>query len=130
MLTRSFCAGALAAALAGCGSGDNDAMQHYGGIDGTTAPATTAPTQPGAGTSGGTPQAPAAGEPYVVLKGGETIYAIARKMLGSEARWKELYEANRGVVSDPDRVAAGTKLYPPTKRTTAKKFRGLTDGLD
>ena len=70
------------------------------------------------------------GKPYRVAKGGESIYAIARKMLGSEARWKELYESNRGVVGDPDKVPAGTVIYPPAKQSGGKKFRGLTDGLD
>lgn len=74
--------------------------------------------------------APAQGQPYLVGKGGESLYSISRKMLGSESRWKELYEANRGVIGDPNKVPAGTKIHLPVKQAAPRKFRGLTDGLD
>jgi nucleoid-associated protein YgaU len=44
---------------------------------------------------------------------GETLSDVARKTLGRAALWRTLYEANRDVIADPDRVRAGTVLRIP-----------------
>ena len=49
---------------------------------------------------------------YVVQKG-DTFYKIARRYYGSGKEWKKIYEANRGVVSDPNKLAPGMKLSIP-----------------
>lgn len=50
---------------------------------------------------------------YVQVLQGETLWAVAERTLGSGSRWKEIYEANRDVVPDPDFLAPGTVLTIP-----------------
>ena len=49
---------------------------------------------------------------YTVRRG-ETLGEIARRTMGSARHWPKLYEANRDVISDPDRVPAGAELKIP-----------------
>jgi nucleoid-associated protein YgaU len=45
---------------------------------------------------------------------GDTLWAIAKKHLGSGNRWPEIYEANRKVIGDnPDRIKPGQVLTIP-----------------
>ena len=50
---------------------------------------------------------------YTVAKGGESIYDVARKWLGDETYGRKLYDANRGVIANPDKIAGGTVLLRP-----------------
>ena len=56
--------------------------------------------------------AAAAGTQYVVLPG-DCLWSIADRQLGSGLRWKEIYEANRGTVKDPNLIYAGQTLTLP-----------------
>ncbi|MFJ5806928.1 LysM peptidoglycan-binding domain-containing protein [Streptomyces sp. NBC_01426] len=57
--------------------------------------------------------APVAKRMYTV-KSGDSLSAIARRELGNEARWRELYAMNRGVVgSNPDLIHPGMVLTLP-----------------
>ena len=49
---------------------------------------------------------------YVVLKG-DTLWKISRKFYGSGKHWKKIFEANRDIISNPDKVRAGTELKIP-----------------
>ncbi|MEM6674168.1 MAG: LysM peptidoglycan-binding domain-containing protein [Planctomycetota bacterium] len=44
---------------------------------------------------------------------GESLWGVASRTLGNGARWKEIFEANRDVIADPDLVAPGTRLKIP-----------------
>jgi nucleoid-associated protein YgaU len=57
---------------------------------------------------------PAAGATYTV-KQGDTLSEIAERELGAASRWKEIFEANRGSISDPNRIGVGQKLKLPSK---------------
>lgn len=48
-----------------------------------------------------------------VVKDGESLWKIAKQELGSGARWKEIFEANRDVLSTPDAVHTGLRLRIP-----------------
>ena len=48
------------------------------------------------------------------VKRGETLYAIARRVLGDGKRWKEIYELNRQQMSAPGDLAAGQKILVPS----------------
>ncbi|MEV7170131.1 LysM peptidoglycan-binding domain-containing protein [Streptomyces sp. NPDC090085] len=49
------------------------------------------------------------------VRAGDSLTEIARRELGNEARWRELYAMNRGVVGDsPDLVRPGMVLTLPT----------------
>ena len=56
--------------------------------------------------------APAAGQTYVVQKG-DTLFELARRFYGDQSKWKDIWEANRARLSDPDRLPVGTKLIIP-----------------
>lgn len=48
-----------------------------------------------------------------VVREGETLSQIAAETLGSSRRWRELLEANRDRIADPDRIVVGTELRIP-----------------
>lgn len=47
------------------------------------------------------------------IKPGESLSEIAQRLLNSAARWEQLYELNRDVLSDPDEIRAGTVITIP-----------------
>ena len=50
---------------------------------------------------------------YTVRKG-DTLWGIAEKTLGNGARHKEIFEANRPMLSDPDKIYPGQVLRIPS----------------
>jgi nucleoid-associated protein YgaU len=48
-----------------------------------------------------------------IVQEGESLWRIARQELGSGARWNEIYEANRDVLSSPEALRTGQKLRIP-----------------
>jgi len=49
---------------------------------------------------------------YTVKKG-DNLWKIAEKAYGTGFDWTEVYEANKGVVKDPDLLVVGTKITLP-----------------
>ncbi len=43
----------------------------------------------------------------------DTLYRLARTYYGDQRRWKDIYEANRATVSDPNRIRVGQRLLIP-----------------
>lgn len=82
-------------------------------------PAAPAPAA-GAVVSGGVPApsaapapaAPAAEKVHVVEKG-DTLSAIAKKYYGKAGAYMKIFEANRDVLTDPDKIKPGQKLRIP-----------------
>lgn len=58
------------------------------------------------------PEAEAEAE-YYVIESGDTLWAIADKFLGSGAKYPEIFEANREVIEDPDKIFVGQKIRIP-----------------
>ncbi|MER7337237.1 LysM domain-containing protein [Streptomyces sp. NPDC000075] len=59
--------------------------------------------------------APAAKKRTYTVKPGDSLSAIARRELGNEARWRELYALNRGVIgANPDLIHPGQVLTLPS----------------
>jgi nucleoid-associated protein YgaU len=54
----------------------------------------------------------AAERTYVVVEG-DSLSAIAKRMLGDGNKWRRIYEANRDVIDDPDLIFPGQKLRIP-----------------
>jgi nucleoid-associated protein YgaU len=50
---------------------------------------------------------------YHVVKDGESLWKIAKQELGSGARWNDIYNANRDVLSSPEALHTGQKLRVP-----------------
>lgn len=55
----------------------------------------------------------------VVVRPGDTLSAIADQQYGDPAAWPKIYEANRGVLSDPDLLPVGLSLVVPDRDQTA-----------
>ena len=49
---------------------------------------------------------------YVVGKG-DNLSKIADKVFGDSSRWKEIYEANKDTISDPNKIYVGQELVIP-----------------
>jgi nucleoid-associated protein YgaU len=65
----------------------------------------------GAGAAGG---AAAAGSTYTV-QAGDTLSGIAKHLLGDASKYQRIFEANRDVLSDPDKIKPGQVLKIPAR---------------
>lgn len=55
------------------------------------------------------------GEPtFHTVEKGDTLWAISEKTLGNGARYEEIFEANRPMLSHPDKIYPGQVLRIPT----------------
>ena len=64
----------------------------------------------GGGAAGGT--APEETRFYTIQRG-DTLWKIASEAYGSGARYPEIFEANREVIEDPDKIYPGQKIRIP-----------------
>ena len=66
--------------------------------------------------SGASSTAPAAEvyETYEV-KSGDSLSRIAKRVYGNANAWKRIFEANKDVLKDPDKIYPGQKLKIPQK---------------
>jgi nucleoid-associated protein YgaU len=71
-------------------------------------PQAAAAAAAGAGAGGGS----SAGTTYTV-KSGDTLSGIAKQFLGDASKYQKIFEANRDVLSDPDRIKPGQVLKIP-----------------
>jgi nucleoid-associated protein YgaU len=55
---------------------------------------------------------PAGARVHVIQKG-DTYYSLARKYYNDQAKWKQIYEANRSRYPDKDRIPVGGELVIP-----------------
>ncbi len=63
--------------------------------------------------SASTTETPAASDAVHIVAKGDTLYALARKYYNDERRWKDIYEANRDRISNPDLIGLGQELVIP-----------------
>ena len=54
-----------------------------------------------------------AAETTYTVKPGDTLSAIAKKFLGDANAWRDIFEANRDQLSDPDKIKPGQVLKIP-----------------
>jgi nucleoid-associated protein YgaU len=52
-------------------------------------------------------------EKTYTVQSGDTLAKIAQTVYGDGARWKEIFEANRDQISDPDTIQVGQELTIP-----------------
>lgn len=50
---------------------------------------------------------------YYTIKSGDTLSGIAKKHLGNAMAYKKIFEANREVIKDPDKIYPGQKIFIP-----------------
>ncbi|NHB84717.1 LysM peptidoglycan-binding domain-containing protein [Tessaracoccus sp. HDW20] len=55
----------------------------------------------------------------VVVQRGDSLWAIAERVLGDGARWPEIHELNRGMIADPDEIEIGWVLALPDAQPPA-----------
>jgi nucleoid-associated protein YgaU len=70
-------------------------------------PSPTPPTPPG-------PDPEAQPPTVYVVQADDTLWSIARKVLGRGERWREILDLNRDLIPDPDRLPPGQKIRIPT----------------
>lgn len=76
------------------------------------APAAAAVVTGGAPAPAAASATPAAAKAHVVEKG-DTLGAIAKKYYGKAGAYMKIFEANRDVLDDPDKIKPGQKLRIP-----------------
>ena len=52
---------------------------------------------------------------FHTVEKGDTLWAIAAKTLGNGARYEEIFEANKPMLSHPDKIYPGQMLRIPAK---------------
>lgn len=57
--------------------------------------------------------APEAETEYYTIESGDTLSALAKKYYGDAMQYTKIFEANRGVISDPDKIYPGQKIRIP-----------------
>jgi len=50
---------------------------------------------------------------YYEIKSGDSLSAIAKRYYGKPMEYKRIFEANRGVIENPDRIYPGQKIKIP-----------------
>lgn len=50
---------------------------------------------------------------YYTIESGDTLWGISAKFLGDGSKYKEIFEANREVIEDPDKIFVGQKIRIP-----------------
>ncbi|MGE0623858.1 MAG: peptidoglycan-binding protein LysM [Pseudomonadales bacterium] len=58
-------------------------------------------------------EATAGGTRFYVIQKGDTLSAIAKQFYGNAMKYPQLFEANREVIEDPDRIYPGQKIRIP-----------------
>ena len=81
-----------------------------GGTARSAAPAGAAKAASGSASASSTPL----GHGYTVQPG-DSLSKIAKKLYGESDRWKEIWEANRAKIPNPDLIHPGLELQIPPK---------------
>lgn len=50
---------------------------------------------------------------YYTIESGDTLWGIAAKFLGNGSKYPEIFEANKEVIEDPDKIFVGQKIRIP-----------------
>ncbi|NOT00138.1 MAG: LysM peptidoglycan-binding domain-containing protein [Phycisphaerales bacterium] len=80
----------------------------------STTPAESTPTSYDTATDPGYDSGPVSGSgrTHVVAKG-DTLFKLARQYYNDQSKWRDIYNANRSIMSDPNRLKVGQELVLP-----------------
>ena len=70
-------------------------------------------TVSGAQTAGTTTAAPASRSTYYTIQSGDTLSKIAKAKYGDAGAYDKIFEANREVIGDPDKIYPGQQIRIP-----------------
>ncbi len=77
-------------------------------------PASADPSQSAETRSGAAPASDAsAGTQFYIIQSGDTLSGIAKQFYGNAMKYPQLFEANREVIEDPDKIYPGQKIRVP-----------------
>lgn len=65
------------------------------------------------GSSTTAPVTPAVETKYYTVVSGDSLSKIAKREYGDGNKWPQIFEANRDILKDPDRIQPGQKLKIP-----------------
>jgi nucleoid-associated protein YgaU len=54
-------------------------------------------------------------EEYYVIQSGDSLSKIAKQFYGDANKWMDLFEANKEIILDPDKIFPGQKIVIPRK---------------
>ena len=54
-------------------------------------------------------------EEYYVIQSGDSLSKIAKHFYGDANKWTDLFEANKEIILDPDKIFPGQKIVIPRK---------------
>ena len=77
------------------------------------APPAPKPPEPAAASTPEAAEIPPVEAQYYVIESGDTLGGIAKTFLGSAGRYPEIFEANREVIKDPNKIYPGQKIRIP-----------------
>jgi nucleoid-associated protein YgaU len=69
------------------------------------------PGQPGAST--GSSQPGATSRRDYTIQSGDSLSKIAQRFYGNAGEWQKIYNANKGIIKDPDKIFPGQKIVIP-----------------
>jgi nucleoid-associated protein YgaU len=82
--------------------------------DKLTAPAAAAkPAAKAADAAAAATAEPASQDEFYEIKSGDTLGKIAKKFYGSASKYMKIFEANRDIIDNPDRIYPGQKIRIP-----------------
>lgn len=93
------------------------------GVESTAPPAPAKPDFSNV-SSGVESTAPLVPEPTVqtyIVVGGDSLSKIAKKFYGDAGKWREIFEANRDRISNPDLIQIGQVLKIPIENPSSKE---------
>ena len=67
----------------------------------------------GATTASATTKAPAKASTYYTIQSGDTLSKIAKAKYGDASQYDKIFEANREVIGDPDKIYPGQQIRIP-----------------
>lgn len=62
------------------------------------------------------PQTSTTGQQDYTIKSGDTLSKIAKQHYGNANEWRRIFDANKNVINDPDKIFPGQKIVIPDKR--------------
>ena len=62
-----------------------------------------------------------------VVKAGDSLSAIAQAVLGDANRWKEIWEANKEAIPDPNFINVDQELLIPVESTAGQSVSSERD---
>ncbi|HSL82382.1 MAG TPA: LysM peptidoglycan-binding domain-containing protein [Thermoanaerobaculia bacterium] len=90
------------------------ARADFGSVrSGTSSTAREVPKSPPASAPGSPAPTTSGGAKTYEIQSGDTLSAIAKRHYGNANEWPKIYEANRNVIKDPDKIYPGQKITLP-----------------